>query len=124
MALVRRRVVNPSPSVLALVNPKIKRGKQWLLAERDVAQSVAYTALAHAIRSIRSILFVGGGVQSDDIDATVITPVVAIQSIRLIGVSALAIAVIVAIRSGAEVKWLISPAPESSWAWFSLSLVG
>src|SRR6266508_418463 len=27
MALVRRRVVNPSPSVLALVNPKIKRGK-------------------------------------------------------------------------------------------------
>src|SRR6266508_1578644 len=27
MALVRRRVVNPSPSVLALVNTKIKRGK-------------------------------------------------------------------------------------------------
>lgn len=27
MALVRRRMVNPAPAVLALVNPKIKRGK-------------------------------------------------------------------------------------------------
>lgn len=34
MALVRRRVVNPAPSVLALVNPKKKRGKTMATRRR------------------------------------------------------------------------------------------
>jgi hypothetical protein len=34
MTLVRRRVVNPAPSVLALVNPKTKRGKKMATRKR------------------------------------------------------------------------------------------
>jgi len=47
MALVKRRVVNPSPSVLALVNPRKKRGKNMATRKRKSSKRRVHRARAH-----------------------------------------------------------------------------